>query len=89
MAVDHQGLNLVAGQWIAGISEIENRNPSDLSDLVAVFAQASSEQLQTTLEQAQIAQRQWAACGIERKYQVLMTVGNELKTAYIASGEPA
>ena len=71
-------LNLIAGEWAAGISEIENRNPSDLSDLVGVFAQASNEQLQTTLDQAKIAQPQWAAYGIERKYQVLMAIGDEL-----------
>ena len=30
--------NLIAGEWLAGESEIENRNPSDLSDLVGIFA---------------------------------------------------
>ena len=34
--------NLIAGAWVAGESEVENRNPSDLSDLVGVFAQASA-----------------------------------------------
>lgn len=71
-------LNLIAGEWTAGIGEIENRNPSDLSDLVGVFAQASNEQLQTALDQAKIAQLEWASYGIERKYQVLMAIGNEL-----------
>ena len=30
-------LNLIAGEWLAGESEIENRNPSDLNDLVGLF----------------------------------------------------
>ncbi len=71
-------LNLIAGQWVAGESEIENRNPSDLSDLIGLFAQASSDQLEATLDQARVAQAEWAAYGIERKYNVLMAIGNEL-----------
>ncbi len=71
-------LNLIAGDWMPGASEIENRNPSDLSDLVGVFAQASADQLEATLDQARIAQGQWAAYGIERKQAVLMAIGSEL-----------
>ena len=71
-------LNLIAGEWLAGEAEIENRNPSDVSDLIGMFAQASADQLDATLDQARIAQAQWAAYGIERKYNVLMAIGNEL-----------
>ena len=71
-------LNYIAGEWVAGVSEIENRNPSDLSDVIGLFAQASAEQLDATLEQAQRAQVEWAAYGIERKYNVLMAIGTEM-----------
>lgn len=71
-------LNLIAGSWEAGETVIENRNPSDLSDLVGVFAQASGDQLETTLDQCRVAQAKWAAYGIERKYNVLMAIGNEM-----------
>lgn len=71
-------LNLIAGEWLPGESEIENRNPSDLSDLVGVYAQASSDQLEATLDQASRAQLEWAAYGLERKQAVLMNIGNEL-----------
>ena len=57
-------LNLIAGNWIAGESEVENRNPSDLSDLVGLFAQASADQLDATLDQARTAQIEWAAYGM-------------------------
>lgn len=60
-------LNLIAGNWTSGTSEIENRNPSDQTDLIGLFAQASSDQLEPTLDQAQIAQEQWATYGLERK----------------------
>jgi len=71
-------LNLIAGEWTKGTSEIENRNPSDLDDLVGVFAQASADQLDAALDQARIAQAEWAAYGIERKYNVLMAIGTEM-----------
>ena len=70
--------NFIAGEWLEGISTIENRNPSDLTDLVGVFAQASLDQLEATLDQAHRAQAEWAAYGIERKQAVLMAIGNEL-----------
>ncbi len=71
-------LNYIAGEWVAGASEIENRNPSDLDDLIGMFAQATPDQLDATLEQAQRAQIEWAAYGIERKYNVLMAIGTEM-----------
>ena len=64
--------NFIAGEWLEGISTVENRNPSDLTDLVGVFAQASLDQLEATLDQAHRAQAEWAAYGIERKQAVLM-----------------
>ncbi|WP_127112575.1 aldehyde dehydrogenase family protein [Shimia sediminis] len=72
------GRNLIAGEWVSGISEVENRNPSDLSDVVGVFAQASADQLHDTLTAAARAQTEWAAYGMERKQGVLMAIGTEL-----------
>ncbi len=71
-------LNYIAGEWVTGASEIENRNPSDLSDLIGMFAQATPDQLDAALDQAQRAQAEWEAYGIERKYNVLMAIGTEM-----------
>jgi len=70
--------NLIAGNWESGESEIENRSPSDTSDLIGVYAQASSDQLNATLEQAKVAQREWASYAMERKQSVLLAIGNEM-----------
>ncbi|MGJ5620159.1 aldehyde dehydrogenase family protein [Sulfitobacter sp. MF3-043] len=70
--------NLIAGAWAAGEGEIENVNPSDLSDIVGLFAQADAAQLDATLDQARVAQVEWAAYGMERKQAVLMAIGTEL-----------
>lgn len=84
-SIDHLGRgmsyakqNFIAGNWVAGESEVENRNPSDLSDLVGLFAQASADQLDAALDQARRAQREWASAEVERKQAVLMAIGNEL-----------
>ncbi len=70
--------NFIAGEWLAGASEIANINPSDLSDTIGQYAQADSAQLQRALDAAQAAQREWAGAGLERRYNVLMAIGNEL-----------
>jgi aldehyde dehydrogenase (NAD+) len=76
--MEYSNLNFIAGEWTAGANEIENRNPSDLVDLIGMFAQVNSDQLEATLDQARFAQAEWAAYGIERKYNVLMAIGTEM-----------
>ena len=70
--------NYIAGEWLAGASDIENRNPSDLSDLVGMYAQADAAQLNLALTAAKEAQRVWGKSGIERRYTALMAIGAEL-----------
>lgn len=70
--------NFLAGEWLAGEGEVANINPSDLSDLVGNFAQAGAEQLDLAIDQARIAQRQWATYGLERRQAVLQAIGEEL-----------
>ncbi|MEQ9695603.1 aldehyde dehydrogenase family protein [Shimia sp. SDUM112013] len=70
--------NLIAGDWLAGETEIENRNPSDISDLIGLYTQASPDQLEITLDRARVAQQEWAAYGLERKQAVLDAIGREL-----------
>ncbi len=70
--------NFIAGEWRNGQDVIENRNPSDLSDLVGLYAQAGPSDLDDALAQARKAQQEWAGYGLERKQAVLMSIGNEL-----------
>ena len=70
--------NLIAGAWSTGVGAIENYNPSDLSELVVLYAQASVQELDTAVEAAQAAQVEWAAYGLERKQAVLNAIGNEM-----------
>ncbi|ASJ70605.1 Aldehyde dehydrogenase, thermostable [Granulosicoccus antarcticus IMCC3135] len=82
-----QGQNFIGGRWLDGVSTIENRNPSDLSDLIGHYAQASTAQLDEALEAAQQAQKLWATSGLEKRYSVLMAVGEELIARSAELGE--
>ena len=70
--------NYIAGDWVDGSGTVENRNPSDLTDLIGNFAQASTDQLSDAIASARTAQLAWASYGIEHKQSVLMAIGNEM-----------
>ncbi|PHP28246.1 aldehyde dehydrogenase family protein [Limimaricola cinnabarinus] len=79
--------NYIAGAWVAGAGEIENRNPSDLSELVGRYAQASAAQLDDALAAAKRAQAIWAGHGPERRHDVLMAIGTEMMARAAELGE--
>ena len=68
----------IAGHWVAGESTIENRNPSDQSDLIGHYAQAGAGQVDEALAGARRAQGQWWAAGPQKRHDVLMAIGTEL-----------
>ncbi len=79
--------NFIAGEWLRGESEIENRNPSDTSDLIGLVAQASRAQLADALAAARSAQVLWARTGLEKRVSVLNAIGNELMQSSAELGE--
>ena len=72
------GMNYIGGEWVAGADAIENRNPSDLSDCVGMFAQVDAAQADDALSAAELAQPKWAATGLEKRQAVLAGVGDEM-----------
>ena len=70
--------NYIAGEWLEGETSVASRNPSDTSDLIGRFAQASAAQLDLALDAARQAQPLWWAAGIQKRHDVLMTIGTEL-----------
>ncbi|MGI9510694.1 MAG: aldehyde dehydrogenase family protein, partial [Geminicoccaceae bacterium] len=82
-----QKQNYIGGEWVSGESVIENRNPSDLADVVGLYAQAGADQLETALDAAAAAQIQWARAGIERRHDVLMAIGQKLMARSAELGE--
>ncbi len=70
--------NYIAGNWVAGSGVIENRNPSDPSDVIGCYAQATAAQVEQALSAACQAQLKWVAYGLERKQKVLNAIGTEM-----------
>ena len=68
----------IDGTWTDGASTIENRNPSDTSDLIGRYAQADASHLDAALAAARRAQPIWWAAGIQKRHDVLMAIGTEL-----------
>ena len=79
--------NYIAGEWLAGVAEVENRNPSDLSDVIGCYAQADSTQLERALDAAEQAQKIWAKTGLEQRQSVLQAIGEELMARAPELGE--
>ena len=79
--------NYIAGEWVAGETEIENRNPSDVTDIIGSYAQASTAQLDTALDAARAAQKIWSRTGLEARQTILMQIGNALMARADELGE--
>lgn len=73
-----QNLNYIAGEWVAGGDPVLNINPSDITDQIGHYAQATPTQLNDAIAAAKVAQRIWAGYGLERKQAVLNAIGQEM-----------
>lgn len=70
--------NWIGGEWVAGESTVRNMNPSDLSDCIGEFAQASADQASQAIKAAHSAQPEWYAQVLEVRYNALLSIGSEL-----------
>lgn len=69
----------IAGDWVAGqLDAVPNLNPSDLSDTLGFYDQASADQVEHAIQAAKTGQKVWAETGLEARYSLLMAIGNEL-----------
>lgn len=69
---------LIGGEWIESGEARENINPSDLSDVVGVYAQASSAQAVMAIESAHEASRGWRDASPQVRADILDAVGSAL-----------
>ncbi|MGH1543356.1 MAG: aldehyde dehydrogenase family protein [Arenicella sp.] len=79
--------NYIAGQWLSGSNQVENYNPSDLSDLIGVYAQADSSQLDMAIDAAHQAVKAWAGVGLEQRQNILQAIGEEMMARSAELGE--
>ncbi|MGF1680286.1 aldehyde dehydrogenase family protein [Photobacterium minamisatsumaniensis] len=78
MTIQAEQALYIAGEWQSGQRTIANINPSDISQNLGDFAQASQAQVQQAIESANVAQPEWEKTPLERKQAVLQAIGDEL-----------
>ena len=77
----------IAGRWLASDESIENHSPSDTSDLIGRYAQATTHQLDEALDAAAEAQKTWRNSPLEERANILNAIGEEMKTRAAELGE--
>jgi len=75
---DPQQSLYINGEWQAGSDTITNINPSDITETIGEFAQASSDQVKDAIVAARQAQPKWEATPLEKKQSILQAIGDEM-----------
>lgn len=70
--------NLIDGDWVEGPGTNENRNPSDLSEIVGLYAQADARQAEQAVEAAAAAFPAWSRSTPQQRFDVLDAAGTEI-----------
>jgi alpha-ketoglutaric semialdehyde dehydrogenase len=70
--------NYINGEWLDGASASENINPSDVSDVVGLYAQADAKQAEDAIAAAKAALPGWSGTTPQQRADVLEAIGVEL-----------
>ncbi len=70
--------NYIAGEWTPGAETANNINPSDLSDVIGVYARADRTQADAAIGAARAAFPAWAASSVQDRFNSLDTIGNTI-----------
>jgi aldehyde dehydrogenase (NAD+) len=79
--------NLIGGEWVAGATNVEDRNPSDLSDVVGEYAVADEAQVDAASAAAEQAAPAWGATTPQERFTILEAAGLELAARADELGE--
>ncbi len=70
--------NLIAGEWRPSGEAAENRNPSNLADVVGLYARATAKDAAEAIEAAAAAFPAWSTGSIQARSDLLDKVGTEI-----------
>lgn len=79
--------NLIGGRWRQGERFHENRNPSDVTDLIGLYAQADAADVDEAVAAGRAALPAWRKTGLEQRQAILNTIGMELMERAAELGE--
>ena len=65
----------IGGEWVETDDSIENINPSDTTESVGRYAQATPELADHAIASANRAAKEWGQSPMETRYQMLMAIG--------------
>lgn len=72
-------LNLIDGTWMPGDHLTENRNPSDLSDLIALYAAGTAEDVDRAVAAGKAALPAWLRQGPEARAVLLERIATQIE----------
>ncbi len=70
--------NYINGEWLEGANASENINPSDVTDVVGLYAQADAKQAEMAIAAAKAALPAWSNTTPQQRADILETIGVEL-----------
>lgn len=70
--------NLIGGEWVEGTDVAQNVNPSDLDDIVGLYARADAAQTLAAIDAAEAALPHWAATTPQQRADILDAAGQEI-----------
>lgn len=70
--------NLIGGEWLPGEETQDNRNPSDIRDVIGHYASAGVDGVDHAVASARAAFPAWAAASPQVRHDLLDAVGNEI-----------
>ncbi|QHJ00561.1 aldehyde dehydrogenase family protein [Xylophilus rhododendri] len=71
-------LNLIAGEWKAGIALSPNRNPSNLADVIGQYTQGDASHVDEAVAAARAAFPAWSTGGIQARSDALDKIATEI-----------
>ncbi len=69
---------LINGEWVTTSHGMDNVNPSDVSDIVAVYAQAGRAEAESAIAAAAQAAPDWGLTTPQQRHDILHAAGNEI-----------
>ncbi|PLW78699.1 aldehyde dehydrogenase family protein [Cohaesibacter celericrescens] len=72
--------NLIGGRWVGGSDFNENRNPSNVEDLIGLYARASTDDVGQAVVAAKEALKSWSMISPQVRADLLERVGNIIMT---------
>ena len=70
--------NFISGEWVDTAEGRENVNPSDITDIVGVYAHGDAAQANQAVAAARSAAPGWAASTPQQRFDVLDVIGSEI-----------